>query len=457
MERSAELCERLVAALGREAVKTAIEDLVAYSGEARQPGMQPVAVVLPSEAREVSAVVGIAHEFAAPIVARGAGTGLCGGAVPTRRGILLSFARMNRVLALDARNRRVRVQPGATVRALGAVVQECGLFFGPDPSSGAVATLGGSVATNAGGPRTNAYGAMAEHVLALEVVLDDGTIVELDRDDAGYDLLAALVGSEGTLGIVTALELRLLPLPASTRLALGAFADFERALSATLAADANALTSLQIVDVTILRALDAYGRLGVPEGTRALVVAETSGERDDAAANEAALVRLFGERDALWYRLVGDAERPAVRTFLDAAFGALGRVAPNSAILDLCVPRTAMPEAFLSIETAVRSAQVAFGMLVRAGEGVLQPVLTYNRRDRRASEAVASASEAITSACFALGGSVGAEHGFGSVHRSAFSDGCESATLDALRRVRDAFAPSRALNPGKILPEAAWP
>src|SRR6202050_1016864 len=209
------LRERLIAALGSDAVKTEPEDLAVYSFDAYTDGGCPAAVVLPKSTQEVSAIVKIARDCGEPIVARGAGTGLCGGAVPTAGGVIVSLMRMNRVLELDLQNRRVRVQPGVMNLDVSRKVSPEGLFYAPDPSSQQISTIGGNIATNAGGPHCLSYGTTVNHVLGLEVVDNAGEVFVTSIDDAGYDLTAALVGSEGTLGLVTSAWRRLLASPAS--------------------------------------------------------------------------------------------------------------------------------------------------------------------------------------------------------------------------------------------------
>src|SRR5580704_11800350 len=219
-----DLTARLVDALGPDAVRTAPEDLAVYAFDAYTEDRLPAAAVLPRDARDVSAVVRIAHECGEPIVARGAGTGLCGGAVPVRGGIVISFARMNRVLELDVENRRARVQPGLINLDLSRAAEPHGLFYAPDPSSQKISTIGGNVGTNAGGPHCFAYGTTTNHVLGLEYVQRDGEVVRVSLDDAGYDLIGALVGSEGTLCCVTAVDVRLMRTPPHVRVCLASFA-----------------------------------------------------------------------------------------------------------------------------------------------------------------------------------------------------------------------------------------
>ncbi|HEY5341808.1 MAG TPA: FAD-binding protein, partial [Candidatus Aquilonibacter sp.] len=217
------LAERLIDALGPDAVKTAPEDLRVYAFDGYTEGRLPAAVVLPADVREISAVVKIAREFGEPVVPRGAGTGLCGGAVPVEGGIVVSFARMNRVLAYEPRRRRACVQPGLINLDLSKATAADGLFYAPDPSSQKISTIGGNVATNAGGPHCLSYGTTVNHVLGLEIVDERGEVFTTSIDRPGYDLTAAFVGSEGTLGITSAVWVRLMRLPESVRVWLATF------------------------------------------------------------------------------------------------------------------------------------------------------------------------------------------------------------------------------------------
>ncbi|MDQ6827186.1 MAG: FAD-binding protein, partial [Candidatus Eremiobacteraeota bacterium] len=219
------LGNRLMEALGQDAVKTAPEDLAVYSFDAYSQTSPPAAVVLPRNTRDVAAVVKIAKACGEPVVARGAGTGLCGGAVPARGGVVISFARMNQILDIDVRNRRARVQPGLINLDLSRATEKSGLFYAPDPSSQKISTIGGNVGTNAGGPHCLLYGTTVNHVISLEVVDEDGEVFNTSLDEGGYDLTGTLVGSEGTLGIVCSAQVRLMRLPEAVRVFVAAFPD----------------------------------------------------------------------------------------------------------------------------------------------------------------------------------------------------------------------------------------
>jgi glycolate oxidase len=404
--------------------------------------------------------VRVAREHGVPIVARGAGTGLCGAAVPLEGGIVISFARMNRILDIDVRNRRARVEPGVANAALSAAAARYGLFFGPDPSSQNVATLGGNAATNAGGAHAFAYGSMNANVLGLTFVDVDGETRTVRADDAGYDLIGLLVGSEGTLAIVTELELRLLRSPRAVRVGVAAFADIERTSEAVseIVGDAIAATALEIMDRTIVRAVEAHYRVGFPLDAGAVLLVEVAGEPEDVAEAERALTRIVAKHGALSYRSATSArERDALWASRKGAAGAVGRIAPNYYIQDATVPRTRLPRAIRAVERIAAQHDIPIGNVFHAGDGNLHPLLMFDRRDAQQIAAVAAAGEAILEACVALGGTISGEHGIGYEKREALERVFDRDDLATMLRVRDVFDPARRLNPGKIFPSACDP
>ncbi|HEX3458238.1 MAG TPA: FAD-linked oxidase C-terminal domain-containing protein [Candidatus Baltobacteraceae bacterium] len=449
------LRERLVDALGAGAVKTEPEDLAAYSFDAYTDGGRPSAVVLPQSTRDVCAIVKIARDCGEPIVARGAGTGLCGGAVPMQGGIVLSFARMNGVLELDVANRRARVQPGLINRELSRYAASSGLFYAPDPSSQLIATIGGNIATNAGGPHCLSYGTTVNHVAGLEVVDASGEVFTTSLDDAGYDLTAALVGSEGTLGIVTSAWLKLMTLPEDVRVAVVAFDDLESASAAVSAIIAAAIvpTALEIMDAVITRAVEAAFHAGYPTEAAAILLVEHAGLREDVASSEAAIEAIAREHGARsWRSASSQAERDALWAGRKGAAGATGRIAPNYYTQDVCVPRSKLPEALRAVEAAAAQNGIVVGNVFHAGDGNLHPLLMYDRRERKQVAAVVETGNVILQAAIDLGGTISGEHGVGWEKRDAMTRVYSTADLATMGRVRDVFDPARMLNPEKIFP-----
>jgi glycolate oxidase len=452
------LRQRLTDALGPDVAFTAPEDLAAYAYDAYVQEQLPVAAVVPRDARETALAVRIAAEYGEPIVPRGAGSGLCGGAIPARGGVVLSLVRMNRILELDVRNRRARVQPGLINADLSHAIAQHGVFYAPDPSSQKVSTIGGNVGTNAGGPHCLSYGTTTNHVLGVEYVDGEGVIHRTALDDPGYDLTGVLVGSEGTLGVVTAVEVRLLALPEAVRVCVAAFASIDAASEAVSAIIAAGIvpTALEMIDRVITRAVEAHYHAGFPTDAAAVLLIEIAGASDDMAAGESAIERIARRHGALSWRAATDAaERDALWQARKGAAGALGRIAPNYYIQDACVPRTKLPAVMREIEAIAAAHDLVVGNVFHAGDGNLHPLLLYDRRDARTVRAVVDAGTAILATCIAMGGTISGEHGIGYEKRGSLSLVFDTADLAAMGRVRDVFDPRRLFNPDKIFPTGA--
>jgi glycolate oxidase len=450
--------DRLLEALGPGAVLTAPEDLSVYSYDAYSQERLPLAVVLPADARQVSDVVRIAYACGEPLVPRGAGTGLCGGAVPVAGGIVISFARMNRVLAIDARNRRARVQPGLINLDLSKAAAPYGLFFGPDPSSQKISTVGGNTGTNAGGPHALSYGSMTNHVLGVEYVRPDGSLAYASVDDPGYDVTGVLVGSEGTLGVITAIDVRLLRLPRAVRVCVATFGDVETASGAVSSIIAAGIvpTALEIMDKLIVQAVEAHYHAGFPTDAGAVLLVEIAGEPDDAESGERTIAKIARESGALsWRAASGAAERDALWASRKGAAGALGRIAPNYYIQDATVPRTRLPQALHRVDEIARDHNIPVGNVFHAGDGNLHPLLIFDRREAAQVAAVAAAGSEILEACIALGGTISGEHGIGYEKRGTLPLVFSPDDLAAMTRLREVFDPKRLFNPEKIFPSGA--
>jgi glycolate oxidase len=450
--------ERLVDALGTDSVKTAPEDLAVYSFDAYSQGRNPAAVVLPSSVRDVCAAVRIARECGEPIVSRGAGTGLCGGAIPVAGGVVLSFARMNRILELDVANRRARVQPGLINLELSKQIAATGLFYAPDPSSQKASTIGGNIGTNAGGPHCLSYGTTVNHVLGLEVVNEDGEVYTTGVDEAGYDLTGALVGSEGTLGIVTSAWVRLLKAPESVRVWVATFDDIEAASEAVSAIIAHGIipTALEMMDQITIGAVEAAFHSGFPTDAAALLLIESAGFEDDMDYTESAIAGICKAHGALsWRAARSAADRESLWAARKGAFGATGRIAPNCYLQDVVVPRTKLPAMLKHVETAARECNLPIGNVFHAGDGNLHPLIMYDRSQPKQVQAVIEAGDHILSAAVELGGTISGEHGIGYEKRDTLARVFNNDDVGAMLRLRDAFAPRTSLNPDKIFPASA--
>jgi glycolate oxidase len=449
---------RLLEALGSDIVLTEPADLAAFGYDGYKEHGNPSAAIVPRDVREVATAVRIARECDEPVIPRGAGTGLCGGAVPVRGGLVVSFTRMNRLLELDVRNRRARVQPGLINLDLSNAIARHGVFYAPDPSSQKISTIGGNVGTNAGGPHCLSYGTTTNHILGLQYVDDAGHIHRTGLADAGYDLTGLLVGSEGTLGVITEIDVRLMRLPEAVRVYVAAFADVESASEAVSAIIGAGIVpvALEIMDKLITQAVEAHYHAGFPAEAGAVLLVETAGPCDDMDDAERVIRQIARDHGALSWRSARDAaERAVLWAARKGAAGAVGRIAPNYYIQDACVPRTKLPQVMRQVERIARDHRLPVGNVFHAGDGNLHPLLIFDRRDARQVQAVIDAGSEILQTCIALGGTISGEHGIGYEKRSSLSLVFTTQDLAAMARVRDVFDPMRAFNPDKIFPSGA--
>jgi glycolate oxidase subunit GlcD len=423
----------------------------------------PAAVVLPADRDQVVQVVKACREAGVPFVPRGAGTGLSGGATPRGGGVVIECSRLNRILELNAEDRYAVVEPGVVNLELSKAAAPHGLFYAPDPSSQLVCTIGGNVAENAGGPHTLKYGTTTNHVLALELVLPDGEVVELGSatgDAPGYDLVGAVVGSEGTLGIVTRATVRLTPLPEQVETLLAIFPDVVsacRAVSAVI--EAGLLpAALEIVDRRTIEAVEAsVYAAGLPTDAGAVLIVELDGaapalppqvEQIRGFAAGAGATALFVARD--------EAERQRFWRARKGAFGAMGRLAPDLYVHDAVVPRARLPEVIEKVCAICDAHGLKLANVFHAGDGNLHPNICFDRRDPGELTRVMAAGEEILRACVEAGGVISGEHGIGSEKREFMHLVFGPDDLEAMRRLREAFDPDRVCNPHKIFPSTRF-
>ena len=450
--------ERLSDALGAGSVLYAPEDLAVYRFDGYATGATPGVVVLPQNTREVCAVMKIARDCGVPVVARGAGTGLCGGATPGPDAVVISFARMNRILELDVAHQRVRVQPGLVNLELSTNVAHNQLFYAPDPASQRSCTIGGNIGTNAGGPHCLAYGTTTSHVLGLEVVDEFGDIFHTHIDDIGYDLTGALVGGEGTLGLVTSAWLRLTRTPPAVRVWLASFNDIESASETVSAIIRSGIvpTALEMMDATIIAAVEAVYHAGYPTNAAAVLLIENAGFEEDMQQCEADLARICRDHSALSWRVAtSQQERDALWLGRKSAAGAIGSLSPNYYIQDVTVPRSKLPQALRAVEHAVHANGLRVGNVFHAGDGNLHPLIMYDKRNAREVAAVVDAGTEILTTAIALGGTISGEHGIGSEKRETLGLVYSEDDLDPMLRLRNVFNASGYLNPEKIFPRGA--
>ena len=419
----------------------------------------PGLVVMPGSAAEVREIVRLLYLTDTPFVARGAGTGLSGGAVADPDAVLVTLTRMNRILQVDPVRRRARLQPGVVNARLSEAALPHGLQYVPDPSSQAACTVGGNVAENAGGPHCLKYGVTTNHVVELEVVLPDASVVRLGSSHGepwGPDLVGLFVGSEGMFGIATEIVVRLEPIPSSVRTMLADFPTVRAASEAVSAVIRTGIVpaAMEMMDRACVQAVEAsIYAAGYPTDAAAVLLVELDGGGDAVEAESRTVVEILRERGA---REVRSASTPADRARLwqgrKKAFGAMGRIAPDLAVQDAVVPRSALPDIMDRIEEIRSRHRLAISNVFHAGDGNLHPNISFDRRDADVTARVHVACREIMAACVEAGGSITGEHGVGSDKIDYMPLIFDPDTLAAMRAVRLAFDPDERSNPGKVVP-----
>jgi len=443
-------------ALAAGAVISEHAELVTYSCDGLT-GHQatPELVVLPESAADVQAIVRLCHRHRVPFVARGAGTGLSGGALPVADGIVISLARLSHVLEIDLDRARVVVEPGVTNLEITKEVAADGFFYAPDPSSQQVCTIGGNVAENSGGAHCLKHGFTVNHVLAVDVVLPDGELVTLSRDDAGPDLLGVFIGSEGTLGIAVRITVRVLHAAETVRTLLAGFATADAAGDAVSQVIAAGIlpAAIEMMDKLAIEAVEAAIAPGYPPGAEAVLIVELDGVAAQVQEDSAAVEQICRDCGSFELHAAETAEeRERVWRGRKSAFAAMGRISASYYVQDGVVPRTRLPEvlrrtAELSSEYGLRVASV-----FHAGDGNLHPLVLYDDSVEGESELAEKLATAILELCIDAGGSLTGEHGIGVDKACSMPKLFSERDLEAMRRLRAGFDPEGLANPGKIFP-----
>jgi glycolate oxidase subunit GlcD len=453
--------DKLRSVVGSDWVLTDPDRLLVYEADAlTSRPFPPQAVVLPTSTDEVAQVMGILHGSRIPVVPRGAGTGLSGGAVASRGGVVLGTSRMTRILEMDPENRRALLQCGVLNSTLSSAAAPHGLYYAPDPSSQTACTIGGNVAENSGGPHCLKYGVTSRYITGLRVVLPHGEVVWLGgqgREAPAFDLVGLFVGSEGCFGIATEVEVALIPLPEGVRTLLAIFDSLEDAGRAVTAIISSGLlpAALEIVDRNTIKAVEAsIFAAGYPTDAGAALVVEFDGMEAGLALEAAEASRCCREAGAREVRQAETSEeRLALWKGRKKAFGAMGRLAPDLLVQDATVPRTRLPEVLARIGEIAQRYDLQVANVFHAGDGNLHPNLVYDRRDPEEARRVERASMEIMAACVAVGGTITGEHGVGSDKRKYMPLVFSPAELEALEGIRRVFDPQGTCNPGKVLPE----
>jgi glycolate oxidase len=461
-EAGAPVTERLLAELrracGDEHVLTDHHRLRTYESDGLlQYHSLPRAAVLPGGAAEVAAVVRACHEAGVPWVARGSGSGLSGGAVPVEEGVLIVLTRMRRILEVDLPNQRVVCEPGVTNIAISAAVGPTH-FFPPDPSSQIVCSIGGNVAENSGGAHCFKYGFTTNYVCGLEVVLPDGTIVELggkEIDRPGYDLHGVFVGSEGTLGIATRITVRVVPAPESVRTLVAFFPSPSRAGQAVsdIVGAGVVPGAIEMMDRLTMDASEQMAHAGWPAEAGAALLLELDGPETECEARFGELRRLCEGAGATGVVQARDAaQRDVFWKMRKAAFPAMGRVSPHYYVQDSVIPRTRLPEVLERIDELARDAGLRVGNVFHAGDGNLHPLVCYDGHTPGEAERAEELAGEIVRTCLKAGGSITGEHGVGIDKKRYMGEMFGEPDLAAFQKLRCAFDPDGLANPGKVMP-----
>lgn len=452
------IIDRLEKILGAEYVLCSNTDLTLYGYDASLEKGRPDVVVLPDSAAQVSRVVALAGREKIPVIGRGSGTNLSGGTIPTRGGIVIHFSRMNRILEIDLPNRTVTVEPGVITLDLQNQLLEQGFIYAPDPASQKVSTLGGNFGENSGGPHCLKYGVTTNHVLGAEVVAYDGTLFWTGgktRDLPGYDLTGLLVGSEGTLGIVTKMVLKIMRAPEATRTMLAIYDSIEDAGKTVSAIIAEGIlpATLEMMDNLVIKAVEQSVQAGYPLDAAAVLIIELDGMADPIERQTEKIVAVCRRNNVRDIRVAkDDAERAELWAGRKGAFGAVARLRPSYLVCDGTVPRTKLPEVLQKVLAIGKQYDLPIGNVFHAGDGNLHPLILFDERDAAELERVRRAGTEILKACAEAGGTISGEHGIGVEKLRETSFVFSAADIDLMRRIKKAFDPDNIWNPGKMLP-----
>lgn len=455
------LINDLRAIVGARFVLTEKEDAIVYEQDGSIFQVMPEIVVIPADTEQVSAVVKAAKRANVPIVPRGSGTGLAGGAVPAEGGIVLSLSRLDRILKIDLENRIAIVEPGVINAEVTRAVAKDGLFYAPDPSSQAACSIGGNIANNSGGPHTLAYGVTTNHVLGIEVVLDDGEILWLGGevpDTPGYDLCGVFVGSEGTMGIVTKAAVRLMQTRESVRTLLAIFDQMDHATQTVVDITSAGIipAALEIMDRTTIEAVEKGAPVGLPLDAEAVLIVEVEGLRESTERSVLLAQKICARNKARETKVAqNENERQSLWKARKGAFGAMGTLAPNYYVQDGVVPRSKLPEMMRRVAEIGKQFNLRIANVFHAGDGNLHPNILFDMRAPGELDRVIEAGAATLRACIELGGSITGEHGVGLEKKAYIGLLFTEADLEAMTRVRQAFDPDNRFNPAKLFPTPA--
>lgn len=459
-----EVRESLLRLLGPERFRDDQETLVTHSYDAT-PMLQslPDAVVYPETTAEVQHILKLANEHRIPIVPRGAASNLCGGTVPVQGGMVVAMSRMNQLLELDSDNLTATVQPGLNTKRFHQEVERRRLFYPPDPSSMVISTLGGNIMEGAGGLRGLKYGTTKDYVIGLEAVLPSGEIIrtggKLYKDVAGYDLTKLLVGSEGTLALITEATLKLLPAPIVRQTMLVAFADIYGAARSVsrIVGERIIPATLEIMDQPTIRVVEDYNHIGLPTDVQAILLIEQDGQELDSVKRDMnAMKDICAAEGATDIRMAqNEAEAEQLMMARRSALSTLARISPTTILEDATVPRSAIADMILAINRIAEKYRVNICTFGHAGDGNLHPTCTTDARNEEEIQRVEEAFAEIFDEAIRLGGTITGEHGVGTVKAPYLEWKVGSAGIEVMKGIKQVFDPNEIMNPGKIFAKSA--
>jgi glycolate oxidase len=450
--------EKLQQALGDEAVRTSPEDLSVYAFDGTAILFQlPTCVVLPESVDQVATILTIANDMATAVVTRGSGTGLAGGSVPSPGCIVLCLVKLNRVLEVDTANLTMTVEPGVLTQKIADTATAAGLFYPPDPGSIKISTIGGNVANNSGGLRGLKYGVTRDYVMALEVVLADGRVLQTGtkcvKDVAGFSLRDLFIGSEGTLGVMTKITLKLIPPPETKATMLGLFdqmTDAARTISAIIEARIIPCT-LEFLDRTTVACVEGFAHIGLPTDVEALTLMEVDGHPAQVAEAADQIEKIALEHGAREVRRASSEEEATrLASARRTAFSALARRAPTVILEDVTVPRSELAKMVAAVERIAKEHDLEVGTFGHMGDGNLHPTFLTDERDKVEMQRVEVAMKEMFQTAIDLGGTITGEHGVGLAKKPFLRGALGDVPLDVMKSLKGVFDPKGILNPGKI-------
>ena len=455
---SNEVKEKLILIVAKENYDDSKIERLVYSYDAT-PNFQsmPDAVVSPRNTAEVSQILKVCNEYRVPIVPRGSGTNLCAGTCPTEGGIVLLFKHMNQILEIDEENLTVTVQPGVITLDMIHAVEQKGLFYPPDPSSMKISTIGGNINENSGGLRGLKYGVTRDYVIALEAVMPNGDIIrtggKLAKDVAGYDLTRLLVGSEGTLAVITEATLKLVPMPETKKTMLALYQDLSAAAKSVSKIIANKIipTTLEFLDQPTLKVVEDFAQIGLPTDVKAVLLIEQDGPPEVVERDLKRMAEVCKQEQAVSIQIAAsEEEADALRTARRAALSAIARLKPTTILEDATVPRSEIANMVNAINEITEKYQLTICTFGHAGDGNLHPTCATDARNHEEMERVEQAFAEIFEKAIELGGTITGEHGVGAMKAPYLEWKLKAEGIAAMKAIKQAFDPHNIMNPGKV-------